>query len=465
MRLVGSIIAVVVVAGLGLLLGQVAGTAGGAWRHCALRRRGHVFGWHLLARAALGLGAGPFSHSYHLRATEVARLSAARQAGKSRRYRRHIARMALEILLFRSLFRNSRSEMHQQRLVIGEDKYLWLGALAFHWSMLVIVLRHLRLLVEPVPGLVLLLQKLDGFFQLGVPEWYLSDILIVLALLYLLVRRWRDPAVRYISLFTDYFARLPDARDRGDGNSDALRGQDRHGCGEAVGAGAGDIFAHRAGQSRRIFLCTSAAGERAGRVFPVQQAGAHGRRVPESRRATWRTPAACVGISIRGITRSKPTLTLSGRKSSGTRSSRQDCRSPPRQRQPRRMPGKPLSPQLTPQRCRLEVARSPRVSELLQIETKPPQGDWRDPKVEFRKGTYSHSALPKNLNYLGLPNRARLAAARCRLEAAARLATHSARWHAGPPEEISLLPPVHGHVRPLRCLRGQMPFLHWFGRP
>ena len=41
---------------------------------------------------------------------------------------------------------------------------------------------------------------------------------------------------------------------------------------------------------------------------------------------------------------------------------------------------------------------------LLQIEQKPPQGDWRDPKVEFRKGVFCYSALPKNLKYVGLPN-------------------------------------------------------------
>jgi Fe-S oxidoreductase len=41
---------------------------------------------------------------------------------------------------------------------------------------------------------------------------------------------------------------------------------------------------------------------------------------------------------------------------------------------------------------------------LLQIEQKPPQGDWKDPKVEFRKGVFCYSALPKNLKYVGLPN-------------------------------------------------------------
>jgi Fe-S oxidoreductase len=41
---------------------------------------------------------------------------------------------------------------------------------------------------------------------------------------------------------------------------------------------------------------------------------------------------------------------------------------------------------------------------LVHIEPKPPSGDWRDPHVEFRKGSICYSAAPKNLNALGLPN-------------------------------------------------------------
>ena len=41
---------------------------------------------------------------------------------------------------------------------------------------------------------------------------------------------------------------------------------------------------------------------------------------------------------------------------------------------------------------------------LLQIEQKSPQGDWRTSSPEFRKGVICYSALPKNLNYLGLSN-------------------------------------------------------------
>ena len=42
--------------------------------------------------------------------------------------------------------------------------------------------------------------------------------------------------------------------------------------------------------------------------------------------------------------------------------------------------------------------------QLIQIENKPPSGDWRDPRVEFRKGVFCYSAQPKNVAYLGMAN-------------------------------------------------------------
>jgi nitrate reductase gamma subunit len=118
-----------------------------------------------------------------------------------------VARMALEILFFRSLFRNTKAELRQGPwLTYGESKFLWLGALAFHWSFLIIFARHLRFFMEPVPRPVLALEKLDSFFQVGAPILYLTDVIIVAALLYLLQRRLADPQVRYISLLADYFA-------------------------------------------------------------------------------------------------------------------------------------------------------------------------------------------------------------------------------------------------------------------
>ncbi len=46
----------------------------------------------------------------------------------------------------------------------------------------------------------------------------------------------------------------------------------------------------------------------------------------------------------------------------------------------------------------------PKPEELAQIDYRPPRKDWRDPRVEFRKGVFCYSAAPKNLEYLGLPN-------------------------------------------------------------
>ncbi len=117
-----------------------------------------------------------------------------------------LGRMALEVGLFRSLFRNTKAELRDgPRLVFGEAKWLWLAAIAFHWSFLVIFLRHLRFFMEPIPAFVNLLSSLDGFFQIGAPVLYVTDVVIVLALGYLLFRRLRDPQVRYVSLFADYF--------------------------------------------------------------------------------------------------------------------------------------------------------------------------------------------------------------------------------------------------------------------
>ena len=78
--------------------------------------------------------------------------------------------------------------------------------MAFHWTFLVILLRHLRFFTEPVPRVVHLIQSLDGFLQVGVPVVYMSTVLFLAALTYLFLRRVVIPQVRYISLPSDYFA-------------------------------------------------------------------------------------------------------------------------------------------------------------------------------------------------------------------------------------------------------------------
>ncbi len=116
-----------------------------------------------------------------------------------------IGRMALEILFFRSLLRNTKTEKRGEKLAFGSTQWLWLGALVFHWSMLIIVIRHLRYVMDPVPVVVQSIEALDGFLQMGVPVLYLTDLFIVAGLTYLFLRRVLIPQVRYISQAVDYF--------------------------------------------------------------------------------------------------------------------------------------------------------------------------------------------------------------------------------------------------------------------
>ena len=128
-----------------------------------------------------------------------------------------IVRMIFEVLLFRSLFRNTRFEYRSTdggpKVDYEWEKWLWLAALAFHWSFLVIFLRHFRFFMEPIPGFVHLLENLDGFLQLGVlpinglgvPTVYITDLLMLAAVTYLFLRRLYLPQIRYISLPADYF--------------------------------------------------------------------------------------------------------------------------------------------------------------------------------------------------------------------------------------------------------------------
>lgn len=117
-----------------------------------------------------------------------------------------IIRMAFEVLLFRSLFRNTKAELREgPNLSYGSTKWLWLGGLAFHWTFLIILTRHLRLFFEPVPMLIQIMESLDGFFQVGAPVLYITDLIFLGAVTFLFLRRVIVPQVRYISLAADYF--------------------------------------------------------------------------------------------------------------------------------------------------------------------------------------------------------------------------------------------------------------------
>lgn len=126
-----------------------------------------------------------------------------------------VVRMALEILTFRSLFRNTRMKLKEGgRISYQLEFFLWVGALAFHYAFLVVLIRHLRLFIEPVPFFVQLIENIDSFFRVeiiypafkfGVPGVYISGFVLLAAVSYLFLRRLFVQQVKYISIASDYF--------------------------------------------------------------------------------------------------------------------------------------------------------------------------------------------------------------------------------------------------------------------
>lgn len=117
-----------------------------------------------------------------------------------------LGRMALEVFFFRSLFRNLKTQLGEdKKLSYGEAKWLWMAGLAFHWSFLLILIRHLRFFAENMPFLVQLVEQLDSFLQIGAPLLYLTDVVLLGAVFYLFLRRIGIPQLSYISLINDYF--------------------------------------------------------------------------------------------------------------------------------------------------------------------------------------------------------------------------------------------------------------------
>ncbi|MFA6223478.1 MAG: sulfate reduction electron transfer complex DsrMKJOP subunit DsrM [Desulfomonilaceae bacterium] len=118
-----------------------------------------------------------------------------------------IGRMFLEVFLFRSLFRNTKAELRQgPKVTYASAKWLWLFGILFHYSFLIILLRHFRFFMEPIPSFVEAITSVDGFFQIMVPTVFISDLLFLGAVTMLFLRRVTLPQVRYISLPADYFA-------------------------------------------------------------------------------------------------------------------------------------------------------------------------------------------------------------------------------------------------------------------
>jgi nitrate reductase gamma subunit len=122
-----------------------------------------------------------------------------------------VVRMILEVALFRSLFRNTKAQKYGSadgvdvKVRYASSKWLWLFALIFHYAFLVVVIRHLRLFTEPVPAWLAPLEFADTFLQIGVPNLYISGVVLLLGVMLLLLRRMIVPQVSFISQPADYF--------------------------------------------------------------------------------------------------------------------------------------------------------------------------------------------------------------------------------------------------------------------
>jgi len=116
-----------------------------------------------------------------------------------------VLRMAFEVFLFRSLFKNTKYNLETHE--IQPNRVLWLGALAFHLSFALIVIRHMRLFIEPFPSFLAILRAIEAVGP-SMPGLFWSSLLIVGALSYLLVRRIINPELKYVSILGDYIVVL-----------------------------------------------------------------------------------------------------------------------------------------------------------------------------------------------------------------------------------------------------------------
>ena len=114
-------------------------------------------------------------------------------------------RMAAEIFLFRSLFRNVKAELGPNGWIgYPPEKWLWIFALVFHWSFLIVVIRHLRFFLAPTPDLIVKLENLDGFLTFDLQPLFMSGFLLLVGICALYLRRVAIPQVRYISHGIDF---------------------------------------------------------------------------------------------------------------------------------------------------------------------------------------------------------------------------------------------------------------------
>lgn len=91
-----------------------------------------------------------------------------------------VYRMAKEVVVFESLFKS--------------NKWIWVFGWLFHFGMFLVLVRHLRYFINPIPEWLLFIQPFGKY----------ASILMVAGLSGLLARRFVVDRVRYISTPSDY---------------------------------------------------------------------------------------------------------------------------------------------------------------------------------------------------------------------------------------------------------------------
>ncbi len=89
-------------------------------------------------------------------------------------------RLAREVVLFESLFK--------------ANKWIWVFGWLFHFGLLLVLIRHLRYFINPVPELLAMIQPIGIY----------AGFAMVAGLIGLLARRIVVPRIRYISAPSDY---------------------------------------------------------------------------------------------------------------------------------------------------------------------------------------------------------------------------------------------------------------------
>ncbi len=113
-------------------------------------------------------------------------------------------RMLLEIFFFRSLLKNTR--YYLDRVSQKDARWLWLFGILFHYSLLLVLIRHSRFFLDPVPSFVETLSDIESFKGVFIPSVYISGLAIVAALFLLWFRRIFLSRERTLSLPSDHFA-------------------------------------------------------------------------------------------------------------------------------------------------------------------------------------------------------------------------------------------------------------------